>query len=190
MADCSNSGLTKIPSSLPDDLDWLLLSGNNISFLGGKASNHNTLKHISKLIIQNNRITNISEKFLDIFTNNLQLSCLDLSSNNLKSLPQNIRNITSLETLNIWDNKFQCSCDSTWMRNWILNNSEIIKKYKEVKCQMKDGKWIPLVQMNEVDMGCVSTGSFAIWKIVGQLCKKTKNPRANLSFVIHFLPQY
>ena len=169
VADCSNSGLTNIPTSLPDDLDWLILSGNNISFLGVKASNNNTLMHISKLILQNNRITNISENFLDIFVNNSKLLFLDVSSNNLKFIPQNIRNMTSFKKLNIQGNNFQCSCNNTWMRNWFLNNVETIANYKEVKCQMKGGKWIPIVQMNEVDMGCVPNGYFAVWKIVGQL---------------------
>ena len=174
MADCSNSGLTKIPVSLPDDLDWLLLSGNNISFLGTEASNHNTLKHISKLILRNNKITNIPEKFLDIFVNNSKLSFLDISSNTLKNLPQNIRNIASLEKLKIFGNMFQCSCDNTWMRNWILNNSEIIENYQKIMCHMEGGKLIPIVQMNEVDMGCVPNGSFAVWKIVGKLFEENK----------------
>ena len=184
MADCSNSGLTKIPPSLPDDLDWLLLSGNNISFLGVEANNNVTLQHISKLILQNNRIANISKKFLDIFVNNSKLSFLDISSNNLKFLQKYIRNITSLETLKIWKNNFQCSCDNIWMRNWIVNNNEIIEHNKEVKCQMKDGKWIPIIQMNEVDMKCLSDGSFAVWKIVGQLFEKNKRH----IFATYYLP--
>ena len=169
VADCSNSGLTKIPISLPDDLDWLLLSGNNISFLFAEASNHNTLKHISKLILQNNIIINISENILDIFANNSKLSFLDISSNNLKFLPKSIRNISSLAKLKIQKNMFQCSCDNTWMRNWLLNNSKIIENYKEIKCQMNGAKWIPIIQMNEVNMECLPNGSFAVWKIAGQL---------------------
>ena len=172
MAGCSNSGLTKIPLSLPYDLDWLLLSGNNISFLGTETSNLNTLSkylHISKLILQNNRITNIPEKFLDIFVNNSKLSFLDISSNTLMNLPQNIRNIASLEKLQIFGNNFQCSCDNTWMRDWILNNSEIIENYKKIKCQMEGGKFIPIVQMNEVDM---ERGFLTVLKMAGQLFDK------------------
>ena len=190
MADCSNSGLTKIPPSLPDDLEWLILSGNNISFLSVEASTHSTLEHISELVLQNNRLTNISANFIGVFANNSKLTFLDISSNSLKFLPQNIRNITSLEKLNIQENSFQCSCDNTWMRNWILNKSEIIENYKEIKCQMKSGKWIPIVQMNEVDMGCLPNGSFAVWKIVGQLLKKNKHSTHNtichnITFIQH-----
>ena len=76
------------------------------------------------------------------------------------------------------------------MRNWILNNTETIENYQEIQCQMKGGKWIPIVQMNEVDMGCLPDGSFAVWKTVGQLFNKKKKPRANLLFVIHYLTQY
>ena len=172
MADCSNSNLTQIPSSLPKDLDWLLLSGNNISFLDCKTVNNQILTHISKLNkskLKQNRINNISSKVLDIFVQSSSLDILDLSFNDLSFIPKNIRNITSLKSLNILGNKFKCTCDNMWMKDWILDNDNIVQNYKDIKCKMKGQKWFQIVQMNEVDMGCFPNGSFAVWKILGQI---------------------
>ena len=33
---------------------------------------------------------------------------------------------------------------------------------------MKGGKKVAIVQMNEVDMGCIPVESFTIWKIAGK----------------------
>ena len=78
--------------------------------------------------------------------------------------------------LKIEGNPFQCSCDNTWMKDWILNNSDTIENYKNIECEMRGGKHVPIIQMNEVDMGCLPNG---LWKIVGKLFKEI----ANLTFV-------
>ena len=101
-------------------------------------------------------------------------------------IPQKI----SLQKLDIQGNNFQCSCDNTWMIKWILNYTEVIENYKEVKCQMKGGKWIPIVQMKEEDMGCLPNGSFAVWKIVGQLFKEHKKHSKFYIHNINYLPPY
>ena len=167
MADCSNSGLTQIPPSLPEDLDWLFLSGNNITFPAAK--NIELLDNISQLDLLRNRIANISPEVLNILFQNSRHLYLNIAFNELRSLPQNIRNLSSLENLSISDNKFECTCDNIWMKDWILKKSSIIQNYKDIKCQMKSGKWIPIIQMKEVDLGCVSDGSFVVWKISGQI---------------------
>ena len=49
VADCSHSGLTGIPSSLPEALDWLILSHNSISYMNQDLGNLKFLTEISKL---------------------------------------------------------------------------------------------------------------------------------------------
>ena len=167
VVNCSSSGLTKIPPSLPRDTDWLLLSGNNISALDEELSNMPLLSHISKLDLRTNKIKRLSKDFIDVFVQASQLLSLDISDNKLTSLPPNIKNISSLNELWISKNQFKCRCDSIWMKDWILDNkTEVVRHHNSVKCQMPSGKWIPVIKMREVDLGCI--GSFALWKITGK----------------------
>ena len=167
VADCSHSGLTKLPASLPEDLDWLYLPENKISLSDAHYTAnyemHRYLYHISKLDMRSNAITNISSKFLDIFVDSNRLLVLDISYNNLTTLPDKIKNLTSLEKININRNQFTCQCDNYWMRDWILNNTEIVNDYKVVTCEMPGGKWIPVIKMSEEDMGCHY--HFPLWTI-------------------------
>ena len=167
VANCSYSDLTQIPSSLPKELDWLIMSGNNISFLGEEKISNSSLGHLSKLNLQKNTIVNISSSFMKIFIQHSRLSFLDLSFNKLRNLPKNIKNLTFLQEVKISGNQFQCTCDNLWKKDWILNNSNVVVDYKNIKCKMKGGKKVAIVQMNEVDMGCIPDESFPIWKIAG-----------------------
>ena len=170
VADCSHSGLTEVPDSLPEQTDWLLLSGNNISSLSLKnTANNETIYHLSKLDLYDNNIGNISSEMVDNFIESNSLMYLDISNNQLRSLPENIRNITSLKTLKLSGNIFECSCENFWMKEWLLNETGIVKDFENIKCQMNSGKWIPVVHMDKTDMGCVDSSgdAFPIWNILG-----------------------
>ena len=78
--------------------------------------------HISKLDLRANKIERLSKDFLKVFVQASQLLSLDISENNLTSLPTNIKNISSLNEPWISGNKFKCRCDSIWMKDWILDN--------------------------------------------------------------------
>ena len=106
VANCSNSGLTQIPSSLPKELNWLIMSVNYISFLGEVYFNNTSLGHLSKLNSERNTIVNISSSFMKIFIQSSRLSLLDLSFNKLRSLPKNIKNLTFLQEVKISGNQF------------------------------------------------------------------------------------
>ena len=168
VADCSRSVLTQIPNTLPYDTDWLILSGNKISSLGEETLNISVLNHISKLDLRANIIDTISSEFMDKFVKSGKRLFLDISMNKLRHLPEALQNVTSLEKLVISNNDFQCSCDEVWMKDWLLNNSKIVDSYGSIKCQMQSGRWIAIIQMNEVDLGCIpNPGSFQVWKIIG-----------------------
>ena len=172
VADCSYSGLKFIPHSLPKHTDWLLLSGNNFTSLNIQNMENNILlQYLSKLDLHNNKIRNISSKFLDTFTENNKLIYLDLSYNELITLPENVQNLSSLQTLKITGNKFKCSCNNIWMKDWFLNKSDLIDDYENVLCQMPSGKSIPIVKMDKADMVCIPSEAFATWKIAGECSK-------------------
>ena len=171
VADCSHSGLTQLPDSLPDPTDWLLLSGNNITFFTpGTKEISDTLYHLSKLDLHGNNLTNISAEVMDGFIETNTLLYLDLSNNELSILPDEIRNLTSIRTLKISGNKFKCSCSSFWMKEWLLKNTKIVEDFENIKCEMESGKWIPIVHMDKTDMACVpATGQpLSAWEIAGK----------------------
>ena len=171
MADCSGSGLRHIPNSLPVDTDWLLLSQNNISKLSAPSEETTRiLSHISKLDLSRNDIKDLPEDFLEVFITNNKLLILNVSNNNLVSLPQNIKNLTFVDKISISNNNLKCSCNNFWLKYWILNETGLVEDYKNVKCQMPSGKLIPVVQMDKADLQCVTVeeDSFPLWKIAGE----------------------
>ena len=170
VADCSGSGLTDIPVSMPVDTDWLLLSQNNISKLSTPNEEiSELLSHISKLDISRNHVGEITEEFLDIFIQSSILQVLNVSHNELTFLPQNIINFTFAEKISLSKNKLKCSCKMFWVKDWFLNESRLIENYENIKCQMPSGNWISIVQMDKTDLHCVTneSDSFSLWKIAG-----------------------
>ena len=158
VADCSHSGLTEVPDSLPEETDWLLLPGNNISSLiKGKNEINDGLYQLSQLDLYGNNLFDICTEVVDGFIQRNTLLYLNLSNNKFSELPGNIQNLTSIRTLEISGNKFKCSCKSFWMKEWLLNETQVVQDYENIKCQMKSGKWIPIVHMDKTDMGCVPT---------------------------------
>ena len=172
VANCSYSGLTHIPDSLPEQTDWLILSGNNNSSLMIETTSVNdTFYYVSELDLDGNNLANISSEIMDGFIQNKIILHLDISNNHLESLPKSFKNLTSLNTLKISGNIFECSCDNFWMKEWLLNETQVVMDFENVKCKMKSGKWIPVVHMDKTDMGCIPTrgDAFSIWNILGRI---------------------
>ena len=169
VAECSHKGLTQIPGSLPNNLDWLIVSGNNIRSFNDSILNKTFLRHISKLEISSNNITSISPEFIDLFIEYDNLKYLDVSNNHLKNLPQNIQNVTSLKKLLIHGNQFQCQCDNIWMKDWILRNNDLVYNYKTIECEYAARMVKPIIQVDKVTLGCIPRKApFSLWKILGE----------------------
>ena len=172
VANCSDSGLQNVPASLPEHTNWLLLSGNNLIVLNTiNSQSTELLQYLTKLDLNGSKIRNISSAFFDIFVENNTLLYLDLSKNELRSIPENVQNLSSLQTLKMSGNKFKCSCDNFWMKDWFLDETDTIYDFENVLCQMASEKWIPIVKMDKVDMGCVPSEeifSIDLWKIAGR----------------------
>ena len=178
VANCSYSGLQNIPDNLPEDTHWLLLHGNNLTLLNRQNSkNSEFLQYLSVLDLHSSKIRNLSSNFVDILTGSNNLLYLDLSGNEFKTLPENLQNFSSLQTLKITGNKFKCSCGNIWMKDWFLNETDVIENYENVLCQMPSGKWIPIVKMDKINIGCVSIDgeAFSTWKITGKYLLKLQD---------------
>ena len=155
VADCSNLDLVEIPENLPNYTDWLIVSENNISSLNQEILQTSVFPHLTKLDIRSNSLDNISNEF-EVFTCcSSRLSFIDISNNNLTTLPRNIMNISSLRNLQLGGNSFKCICDNFWMKDW-LNNSGIVENYTNITCTMSkaDAKEIRIIDMDPEEVGC------------------------------------
>ena len=92
-----------------------------------------------------------------------RLSSLDISYNKINSLPKNLAQLTTLKEIRMAGNELKCQCDNIFIRDWIVNNSNIVKDYDKVRCQMPDETWVPVVGMDEENLGCIY--KFPMWTI-------------------------
>ena len=145
------SGVSHIPTSLPHDLDWLILSGSNIPTLD--ETNTTFQSSLSKLDLRSNQIEWIPDEFLQQFT---QLLSLDVSNNKLSSLPRILENMTSLSEICISGNSFECNCQDTWITEWVVKNLKVIKDVHSAKCQMESGSRIQIKHADRMNMGCIN----------------------------------
>ena len=80
----------------------------------------------------------------------------------------------TLKDVRISFNKFECKCDITWLKYWILSKMDIIADYDETKCKL--GSKFPLIAvMPESAMGCIKPNYYIpSWIIPGKLRKQGK----------------
>ena len=126
--DCENQKLKIIPSTVLQDTDHLLLSGNNLGSLN-KAPDY--LNSITLLNLSSSNITNIDETVMKVITQNIK--SLDIRKNNLKFLSELIAKENKTNKVWISDNPFECNCDMIWMKDWLMDTDTVLDK-KNVKC--------------------------------------------------------
>ena len=153
VANCTHHDLTQIPESLPKDTDWLILNGNNISNPQIKEMEY--LQSLSRLYLKNNEIEQVSEDFAEYLNKHKNLVDLDISNNNLKAIPRNFAKL-NISNLSLSRNRFQCRCSNLWMKNWLIENREMIQDYNTVDCQLESGRHFPFVKLTDTDLTCPS----------------------------------
>ena len=153
VVNCSHPDLTQIPKLLPNDTDWLIINGNNISSPKIKEIEH--LQSLSILDLKENEIQIISKEFAEFLSKHDNLVDLDISNNNLETIPRNFVK-TNIKTFRLSENRFQCKCNNLWIKNWLIESREMIQDYKTISCQLESGTVIPFVQLTDADLTCPS----------------------------------
>jgi len=111
--DCSNKGLTSIPSNLPRDTVKLDLSYNEITSI--PADSVSSLPYLRILQLDNNKINCIDKH---AFTGLPQLVSLTLHTNNLTSMVEEvITDLPRLQSLRLEHNQLKCDCRLAWILN-------------------------------------------------------------------------
>ena len=130
------------------------LSGNKISKLCGKQTYFET---ILQLNISQNEINEVCEETV-IYMKTASITELNLANNSITSLPSELSNISSLQSVRLSGNKYICDCEMIWMIQWLsrqtANGERIVKDYQNVVCHSGKlvGKQIYKLTSNE--MGC------------------------------------
>ncbi|XP_055916731.1 protein windpipe [Eupeodes corollae] len=150
--DLSGLALTRIPSHQLEklrDLTAIDLSNNEIAEVGRLGP------RVKNLNLRNNSIT--SGKLSKIPTH---VQHLDLSHNDLTYLPLELRNLSNLRTIELNNNKINCSCETLEVRNWLQEQHVYTKSV--VKCaypsEVKGKPWLQVKQSQMCDREKASLG--------------------------------
>ena len=110
-----------------EDTDQLLLPGNNLGSLD-KAPDY--LNNVTLLNFSSNNIEYIEEKVIKAIAKSVMY--VDIRGNKLKTLPRAITSMNGSTKLWISDNPYECSCDTLWMKDWLIDNKNVQDKYNVV----------------------------------------------------------
>ena len=111
---------------------------------------------ISHLDLQQNGIVKICNSFILALNESKTMESLDLSGNELQTVPRSIQSMSSIKKLKLGDNPFHCNCDMTWMIGWLNINrtKDIVDDYTKIICDNGKFRGMPVYLLNLVDMGC------------------------------------
>ena len=127
--------MVKLPSTVPEGTNWLDASNNYLTELCDSPS---YLRNVSSLNVRYNAIRKICDSFMAVLKcSNLQ--DLNLRSNLIEQLPEQIVNVASLKRLWLSGNPYVCVCRTIWMIDWILyascgDGSHIVQDAYDVMC--------------------------------------------------------
>ena len=110
-----------------EDTDWILLSGNS---LGSLTEAPDYLNNITVLNLSSSNIQYIEEKVIKVISKSVMR--VDIRGNKLKTLPRAITSMIGSTKLWISDNPYECSCDTLWMKDWLIDTKNVQDKYNVV----------------------------------------------------------
>ncbi len=112
----------------------------------------------NKLVLTGTKVDTLSDELIQEVKDRGSVQVMDITNNKINYLPQTITKINELQEIMLAGNNFQCSCESSWMIQWLgtfnnLSQSYLVPDYREVVCNKGD---FPAVfyLLSDVDMGC------------------------------------
>ncbi|KAM6937976.1 leucine-rich repeat-containing protein 17-like [Xenentodon cancila] len=126
--DCSNRGLTEVPSGIPDDVVHVNLSHNSIRHL--RLSNFQETRSLRILNLSNNNMEHIDKGSLSGL---LHLHELDLSDNNLHFIQYGVlEDLYFLSQLKLGGNPWVCNYSIHYMVYWLRLHPGV--RYSGLRC--------------------------------------------------------
>ncbi|XP_067658047.1 protein toll-like [Haliotis asinina] len=139
------TSLDSFPDQMPSGPLFLNFSWNGIS----KLEFRSYLSSVTYLDLSNNRLHVIERAAVQVLGN---IGMLNLASNQLTALPKEIQ-VVRFSNVRLEENKLDCSCDLTWVSDWIDVTSDDPANQRSV-CY-KDGLPVMLSAMQD-NIDCVS----------------------------------
>lgn len=126
--DCSNRGLTEVPTGIPEDVVHIDLSHNSISHL--KAKTFNGARSLRTLNLSNNHMNHLDTGSLSGL---LHLRELDLSDNSLLFIQHGVlEDLYFLSKLKLRGNLWMCDYNIHYMAYWLRLHSAV--RYSGLQC--------------------------------------------------------
>ncbi len=153
---CSDHKGQILPEELPNGTNWVEIYNSTIKDLCGEYQYSN---NVTRLLLPSNDILSICQSFVHSLQNDRHLEVLDLSSNQLQSIPIEIQNLKYIKMIYVAKNPFLCNCDMLWMIGWLANftsssGKHIVADYQNVTCATGPMNGKQIYKLNRVEMGC------------------------------------
>ncbi len=160
---CSYKNMTQLPTQVLPRTEQLIMSGNNIAEL---QTVDEVLVDVTTINLEANNITHITDEAIETLLFNRK--SVRLTGNKLQQLPSSLQTLNCQTNIWLSNNLFDCNCDMMWMRDWLLNATNV-KDKENITCA--SGKWKGQCQ-------CSLQSKQLIWFVLNFLicCRDTNIP--------------
>ncbi|KAK3927664.1 Carboxypeptidase N subunit 2 [Frankliniella fusca] len=90
------------------------------------------LRNLNTLSMKNNK--HLEEMGDKLFNGLKRLKVIDLSKNNLTTLPSSLSSITNMTNLDLSENPWMCDCRLVWFPPWLESNKNMTFKKSNLRC--------------------------------------------------------
>ncbi len=146
---CSHNNMTQLPSEVVPGTELLIMTGNDINKL--ESVDTSPVK-IIKFDLQESNIHHIGDKAMKNLLSGTD--SLKLSKNRIKQLPSFLSIAKYKTKLWLSDNPYECNCDMLWMKDWLLNASNVMDA-ENITCGSEHWKgtysWTQLIKTLQQD---------------------------------------
>ncbi|XP_071493549.1 uncharacterized protein [Diadema antillarum] len=168
--DCSDNGLSRLPSSLPVSTRILLFRGNNLEDnLTLKCFNITSLTRLRQLSLANNSLIAVHD---DVLSHQERIIKLDMSFNHLQSIPETIRTMRFLKHLYLSSNHISYITNADFsQKNCMIEQLHLSRNEISI---IQEGAFNSLGQLKKLYLGSnlisnISSGLFDRLSLLQQL---------------------
>ncbi|XP_062594973.1 protein toll-like [Saccostrea cucullata] len=146
---CNNGRHTSLPNQLPENRYKRLkleMNNNNVKTL----SSRNYTSFVTELSMSGNGLQVVESGAIGEMKD---LKYLNLESNQLQSIPENIQYLIRYEETELSHNPFKCTCDMVWMAEWI-NFAPEDNPNRDIQCTYEKDDVYKIREVTERLLNC------------------------------------
>ena len=115
---CSNMSLASLENlRVPDETTWFIADSNNITNICSATN----LMNITKIDLHSSGVITICDEYFEVLANHGIVYVLNLANNKITTIGSIITKLTSLETAYLAGNPIDCTCNTLWLTDWLVN---------------------------------------------------------------------